>query len=129
MDISFFAIRCQTLLRRRNTDIYIALIPTKLYTPFSFSGCPELSSDVIIVKTVSAFGTEFGWICGIFGLPAALIATVERCARRLLCSAIPAEFALIYCTASALPTIFGGLGASAFGTEFTHRFRTASALP
>ena len=75
--------------------------------------------NVVIVKNISAFRTEFRRMCGVFRLPSALVALVKRCAFRFLLAAVAAEFTLIYLTAGAGPAGFRRLGTSAFYTEFS----------
>ena len=54
---------------------------------------------VVIVKDVAALGAELRRICGILGLPAALVTLVKRCACGLWLAALGAELALVYGTA------------------------------
>ena len=57
-------------------------------------------------------------MCRIFRLPATLVAFIDRCAVRLLCSAFGTELALVYCTTAAGPTCIGGFRCATLGTEF-----------
>ena len=63
----------------------------------------------------------------IFRLPATLVAFIDRCAVRLLCSAFGTELALVYCTTAAGPTCIGGLGCATLGTEFAPVIRSTAA--
>ena len=58
-----------------------------------------LSVSIAIVENVAAFGTELGRIGRIRRSPAALVALIYLSACGLGCTAVLAEFALIYCTA------------------------------
>lgn len=44
--------------------------------------------NVFIVEHVSAFGAEFRRVRRICGFPAAFVAAVQRCVRRLFCTAV-----------------------------------------
>ena len=46
------------------------------------------SGKVLIVKGIDAFGAEFRRVRRICGFPAAFVAAVQRCARRLFCTAV-----------------------------------------
>lgn len=53
------------------------------------------SDDVVRVERITAFGTEFRRIGGVFGFPAALVALVKRYARRFCLTAVGTEFSRI----------------------------------
>ena len=78
--------------------------------------------SVVIIKDVAALGAELGRIGRIRRSPAALVALIYLSACGLGCTAVLAEFALIYCTARAGPAVDfcgSGLGCAAVLAEFT----------
>ena len=54
---------------------------------------------VAFVEDVTAFRAELGRIVGVFGFPAAFVASVKRCISRLFAAAFRAELTFVYCTA------------------------------
>ena len=74
---------------------------------------------ILIAEGIAALRAELRRIVRILGLPSALVASVERCACRLLSAAVLAEFTLVDSTAGACPSVFSRLGTSALGTELT----------
>ena len=81
--------------------------------------------DVVVVKGIAAFRAELGGMLGILGLPAALVAAVERLAGGLLGAAFHAELTLVHSAAACAGPAFrlGGLGSAAFDAEFAGVFR------
>ena len=87
---------------------------------------------VTLVERVAAFGAEFRRVQRIGGLPAALVAAVDRRACRALRAAFRTELAGIDRAAGTRPACRGlglGLLRAAFGAELAGGRRAAGALP
>ena len=67
-------------------------------------------SDVLAVKDIPAFRTEFRRVLRIVRLPATFVALIKGSALGLFTAAFGAELALVNRTAGAGPTVIGRLG-------------------
>jgi len=87
------------------------------------------SLNIVFVKYITTFRTEFRWMMRVLRLPTALVALIKWRICWLLGTTIRAELTLIYTATAAGPALWLWLFGTALGTELTGIFSAAGALP